>query len=127
MKMQYKHISKEERRIIEKLTQVESSNKKISEELGESASTIGRELKRNYGEGARYYEHMQAQKLANKRRKGSKVLKISEKTCEKVFGLFKMDFSPEQIGNVVNISQESIYRRIYAEIRAGRLERKYLR
>ena len=88
--MQYRHISKEERRIIEKLTQAGSSNKKIAEELWRSRSTIGRELKRNYGEGTRSYEHERAQKLADKRRKGSKVLKISEKTWGKVFGLFKI-------------------------------------
>ena len=78
--MQYKHISKEERKMIEELTQAGSSNKRIAEELGSSVSTIGWELKRNYGEGARSYEHERAQKLADKRRKGSKVLKISEKT-----------------------------------------------
>ena len=81
--MQYKHISKEERRIIEKLTQAGSSNKKIAEELGRSRSTIGRELKRNYGYGARHYEHERAQKLANKRRKDSNVSKISERTWQK--------------------------------------------
>ena len=50
--MQYKHISKEERRMIEKLAQGGSSNKKIAKEVVRSASTIGRELKRNYGYGA---------------------------------------------------------------------------
>ena len=50
--MQYTHISKEERRMIEKLAQGGSSNKRIAEELGRSQSTIGRELKRNYGYGA---------------------------------------------------------------------------
>ena len=83
-------------------------------------------MKQNYGEGARSYEHERAQKLADKRRKGSKVLKISEKTWGKVFGLFKMDFSSEQIASVTKISHESIYRRIYAEIKAGRLNRKHL-
>ena len=68
--MQYKHISKEERR-------------KIAEELGRSRSTIRRELKRSY-------EYERAQKLANKRLKGSKMSKISKKTCGKVFGLFKI-------------------------------------
>ena len=81
-------------------------------------------MKRNYGEGARYYEHERAQKLADKRRKASKVLKISEKTWKKVFGLFKKYFGPEQIGSVVKISHESIYRRIYEEIRVGRLVSK---
>ena len=57
MKIQYKYIAKEERRKIEKLTQAGSSNKKIAEGLGRSVSTIGRELKRNYGYGAWSYEH----------------------------------------------------------------------
>ena len=83
MKMQYTHISKEERRIIEKLTQAGSSNKKIAEALGRSRSTIGRELKRNYGYGARCYEHERAQKISDKRRKDSKVPKISGGTWQK--------------------------------------------
>ena len=93
---------------------------KIAEGLGRSVSTIGRELKRNYGYGAWNYEHKRVQKLANKRRKDSKGLKISEKTCEKVLELFKMDFSPEN----VKVGHESSYRRIYAKIRAGRLDRQ---
>ena len=41
MKMQYNHISKEERRIIEELTQAGSSNKKIAEELGRQVRLDG--------------------------------------------------------------------------------------
>ena len=82
--MRYKHIPKEEHRIIEELTQTGSSNKKIAEELGWSASTIGRELKRTY-------EHERAQKLADKRRKDSNGPKISEKAWEKVLELFKKE------------------------------------
>ena len=78
--MHYKHISKEERKMIGELTQAGSSNKKIAEELGRSRSTIGLELKWNYGEGTLSYEHERAQKLADKCRKRSKVSKISEKT-----------------------------------------------
>ena len=50
----------------------------------------------------------------------SKGPKISEKTWKKVFELFNLDLSPEQIASVVKISHESIYRRIYAEIRTIR-------
>ena len=39
--MQYSHISKEERRMIEKLTQAGSSNKKIAEELGRQVRLDG--------------------------------------------------------------------------------------
>ena len=92
------------------------------EEPGRSASTIVcLELKRNYGECVRSYEHERAQKLADKRLKESKVPKISKRTCEMVFEFYKMDFSPEQIASVVKVSHESIYRIIYARIRAGRL------
>ena len=51
--MTYNHISKEDRRRIEALTQAGSTNKEITAVLGKSVSTIGRELKRNGGYGAR--------------------------------------------------------------------------
>ena len=116
MKTKYNHISKENRRRIEALTQAGSTNKEIAAIIGVSASTIGRELKRNSGYGARCYSCERAQKLSEKRRKDSKEPKISEKTWKKVFELFNLDLSPEQIASVVKISHESIYRRIYAEI-----------
>ena len=121
--MTYNHISREDRRRIEALTQAGSTNKEIAAIIGVSASTIGRELKRNGGYGARCYDCERAQKLTEKRRKDSKGPKISGKTWQKVFELFNLDLSPEQIASVVKISHESIYRRIYAEIRAGRLQK----
>ena len=54
--MTYNHISKEDRRRIEALVQAGSTNKKIAALLGTSVSTIGRELKRNSGHGARSYD-----------------------------------------------------------------------
>ena len=107
------------------------SNKAIAEELGRSISTIGRELKRNWGYGARWYKHERAQELNDERRKASKSPLISEKTWEVVFELFNENLSPEQIAGVLKlrgicVSHETIYRRIYAEILAGRLERKHL-
>ena len=87
----------------------------------------GRELKRNGGHGARCYDCERAQKRPKNRRKDSKEPKISERTWQKVFELFNLDLIPEQIASVVTIGHESIYRRIYAEIKVGRLDRKYLR
>ena len=118
--MTYNHISREDRRRIEALTQAGSTNKEIAAIIGVSASTIGRELKRNGGHGARHHDCERAQKLAEKRWKDSKGPKISGKTWQKVFELFNLDLSPEQIASVVKISHESIYRRIYAEIRTIR-------
>ena len=122
----------EERSIIERLVQEGKSNKAIAEDLGRSISTIGRELKRNWGYGARWYKHERAQELNDKRRKVSKSPLISAKTWQKVFELFNEDLSPEQIAGVLKlqgvfVSHETIYRRIYVEILAGRLERKHLR
>ena len=96
--------------------------------LGRSVSTIGRELKRNYGYGARSYNGERAQELAEQHRVDSKEPLISEKIWAVVFRLHKADWSPEQISEVlklqgISISHETIYRRIYAEIEAGRLER----
>ena len=132
MKTKYKHISKWERKRIEELTQAGKANKEIAEELGRPISTIGRELKRNWGYGARGYKHERAQELTDERRKASKSPRISEKTWRKVFQLFNEDLSPEQISGALKlqgicVSHESIYCRIYAEILAGRLDRKHLR
>ena len=132
MKTKYKHISKWERKRIEELTQAGKANKEIAEELGRPISTIGRELKRNWGYGARGYKHERAQELTDERRKASKLPRISEKTWRKVFQLFNEDLSPEQISGALKlqgicVSHESIYCRFYAEILAGRLDRKHLR
>ena len=130
MKTKYRHISKEERKRIEELTQAGKTNKEIAEELGRPISTIGRELKRNWEYGARGYKHERAQELTETRRKCSKSPRISEKTWRNVFELFNEDLSPEQISGTLKlqgvcVSHESIYRRIYAEIKAGRLNRKH--
>ena len=81
----------EERSIIERLVQEGKSNKAIAEDLGRSISTIGRELKRNWGYGARWYKHERAQELNDERRKASKSPLISAKTWQKVFALFNLD------------------------------------
>ena len=57
---------------------------------------------------------------------------ISEEIWQKIFGFYNDDWSPEQISGVlelrgVYVSHETIYLRIYAEIRADRLDRKHLR
>ena len=80
MKKLYNHISKWERKQIEELTQAGNSNKEIAWKLGRSVSTIGRELKRNYGYGARSYDSERAQKLEKQRRQNSKEPRISEKS-----------------------------------------------
>ena len=122
MKTKYRPISEKDRRRIEALTQSGSTNKEIAAIIEVSKITLGRELSRNSVYCARCYDCERAQKLSEKRRRDSKGPKISAKTWQKVFDLFNEDLSPEQISGALKLqgiclSHETIYRRIYAEIK----------
>ena len=128
-----KHLSLEERIIIERLVQARKSNKKIAEALGRSESTIWRERKRNcqQANGGEYKSDI-AEKMAKKRQERERKLRIPEGIWQKIFAMYNSDWSPEQISGTLKlqgicVSHESIYCRIYAEILAGRLDRKHLR
>ena len=115
------HLKKEERGIIEESRPEGGSNKNSGGAwaVGKHDRTgIEGDLRQRFSE-----LRNRAQKLADKCRKALKMSKTNEKTWEKVLELFKKDFSPEQIASVVRVSHESNYRRIYAEIRAERLDR----
>ena len=131
--MKRNHLSLEERSIIERLVQEGKSNKAIAEVLDRSKSTIGRELERNcWNLKHREYQSKEADGVAKKRRRHERKSRISEKIWQKIFEFYNEDWSPEQISGVLKlrgvcVSHETIYRRLYAEIRAGRLEREHLR
>ena len=120
------HLSFEERNIIERLVQEGKSNKAIAEAVGRSRSTIGRELERDcWRLRCREYRSEVAEGIAKKRQKREWKLRISRRTWQKIFEFYNADWSPEQISGAlklqgVGVSHESIYRRIYAEIRAIR-------
>ena len=126
--MKRKHLSLEERIIIERLVQDRKSNKVIAEALGRSKSTIGRELVRNcWRLGRRGYRSELAEKMAKKRQERERKLRISEGIWQKIFEFYNEDWSPEQISGAlklqgIGVSHETIYRRIYAEILAKWLE-----
>ena len=123
-----KHLSLEERSIIERLVQAGKSNKSIGEVLGRSVSTIGRELERNcWRLKCRTYRSEFAERIAKKRRKRERKSRISWEIWQKIFELYNDDWSPEQISGALKlkgicVSHETIHRRIYAEIKAGRDE-----
>ena len=128
-----KHLSLEERNIIERLVQAGKSNKAIAEVLDRSKSTIGRELERTCWR-LRYREYRSevAEGIAKKRQKRERKSRIPCGIWQKIFEFYNADWSPEQIAGVLKlqgvlVSHETIYRRIYAEILAGRLEREHLR
>ena len=128
-----KHLSLEERSIIERLVQEGKSNKAIAETLSRSKSTIGRELERNcWRLKCREYRSEVADGVAKKRRRHERKSRISEKIWQKIFEFYNEDWSPAQISEVLKmrgiyVSHETIYCRIYAEIRADRLDQKHLR
>ena len=119
-----KHLSLEERSIIERLVQAGKSNKAIAEVLGQATSTIGRELERNcWRLKYREYRNKTADEVAKKRRRHERKSRISEKIWQKIFEFYNDDWSPEEISGALKlrgiyIRHETIYRRIYAEIRA---------
>ena len=131
--MKRKHLSLEERSIIERLVQEGKSNKAIAEVLERSKSTIGRELERNcWRFGCREYRSDVADGTAKKRRSHERKSRISEEIGQKIFEFYNEDWRPEQISEVLKmrgvfVSHETIYRRIYAKILAGRLDKKHLR
>ena len=123
----------EERSIIERLVQEGKSNKAIAEVLDRSKSTIGREQERNcWRLKCREYRSEVADGVAKKRRRHEQKSRISEEIWHKIFEYYNEDWRPEQISGALKlrgiyVSHETIYRRIYVEILAGRLDKKHLR
>ena len=101
--------------------------------LDRSKSTIGRELERNcWRLKCRKYRSEVADGVAKKRRRHERKSRISGEIWQKIFEFYNEDWSPEQISGALKlrgicVSHETIYRRIYGEIRAGRLDKKHLR
>ena len=84
--MKRKHLSLEERSIIERLVQEGKSNKAIAEVLERSKSTIGRELERNcWNLKHREYQSKVADGVAKKRRRHERKSRISEVVWQKIF------------------------------------------
>lgn len=123
--MSYKHLSREERYTISILRRKGDTRTSIAAAIGRSVSTINRELRRNAApDGGYRYEH--AQKLARERstQASCRSQRISETSWEfaKTM-LIKEQWSPDQIAGELKqmgmstISHETIYQRIYKDLR----------
>ncbi|GAA8716120.1 hypothetical protein oki361_21980 [Helicobacter pylori] len=66
--MNYTHINYEEKVLIEHYFNLNYSINKIAKEINRSASTISRELKRNFDSNIMNYNSNSASQLARKRR-----------------------------------------------------------
>ena len=122
--MRYTHLTQPERYQIHILRKAGHNQSEIARMLERSKSTISRELKRNCGQ--RGYRPKQAQELSLARMRardnGRRVLPATWAFADTKL---KQAWSPEQICGYLkvhgmpSVSHESLYRRIYADKRAG--------
>lgn len=130
--MQYRHISSEERLYIELEHKAGKSANMISKVLGQSQSSISRELKRN--KGLRGYRHRQANVFARKRHNDKpKWFKLVANIKSQIDFYLKEDWSPEQIAGrlkaygIISLHYETIYRYILVDKKDGGNLYKHLR
>lgn len=120
----YHHLKQTDRELIFLYKGQGKSYREIGRLMGKDYRTIGREILRNNSHG---YLPSQAQKLANKRRKESKVGKLDDPLVRKyVIAKLGRHWSPEQISGRLklkvpdlSISYEGIYQFVYGKENKG--------
>ena len=133
--MSYTHLTEDERYHIDELLRQDYTQVAISDELGRSASTISRELRRNRGKrGWRPRQACNKAALRLSERGKNNAPKIDETVWD--YALDKItseQWSPEQIAGRAKkekkppISHESIYQRILADKKSGGILYTHLR
>jgi transposase, IS30 family len=121
----HKQITQEERYLISAYRIQGLNQREIATRLGRHPSSISREVRRNQHMPGTYHAP-RAQEHANGRRSRSrKVDQFTEQEWSVVYQYLREDWSPEQIAlklkewTILEISHETIYRRIWADKRAG--------
>lgn len=124
MSERYKHFTLEERTSIAALYQAGRSFRQIASALDRAPSSISREVKRNVGYGANArYSPLYADDVAWARRWRGARLERDDDLRNSVLEKLTAGWSPEQVagrlrleGSMQQISHESIYRFIHAQI-----------
>lgn len=126
--LHYHQITPEERYTLATLRKQapKLSNAKIARLMQRHPSTISRELQRNSTPYDGHYRSSRAQEQANGRRSRSRRnSRFTDEQWQLVEQLVRADFSPEQISGrlrrdqVLRISHETIYQRIWEDKRRG--------
>ena len=116
--MNYTHLTQNERYQIYVLRKAGHPQREIARLLNRHPSTISRELARNSGQ--RGYRPRQAQHLADARAANSRnAPRIAPAVWLEAKARLALQHSPEQIAAHLPVSHETLYRRIYADKRAG--------
>jgi IS30 family transposase len=121
--MSYSQLTQEQRYVIYVLNKRGETQTSIADEIGVHKSTISRELDRN--EGQRGYRYKQAHRFALKRREGKAKRRITNDDWDKIEGLLKKDWSPEQISGRLDkedngsVSHEWIYQHVWSDKEDG--------
>ncbi len=132
----YSHLTQAERCQIYALNKRGISQREIARDIGRSASTISRELKKN--QGLRGYRYEQAHRLSEIRKRKANRHSVKMRAWLLDFVLDKLcnrQWSPEQISgwlkehpeNGMFVSHESIYQYVWGNKRAGGDLYKHLR
>ena len=132
--MKYMHLNDDERHRIAALRSAGKSIRKIADELGRSASTISREVKRNaYPTDGRYRAFHACSMYKGRRSRARTGTQYSDEEWKLVRELLCRDYSPEQIAGwlkkeeLMTISHETIYQYVLRDRKTGGKLYKHLR
>lgn len=122
--MQYKHLSIEERELIQQRLWEKRSIRGIARELGRDHTCVLREIKKNLPPEHFLYTPRLANEraLQNRKSRGREERLKSQEVCEYVVSHLKRRWSPEQIAGRIqedmgeSISHEAVYQYVYAQI-----------
>lgn len=130
----YNQLTLEQRYEIQGFMAQKFSKSKIAQELGVSASTISRELKRNADKrSGKYKATLAHQKCTNRHSTKPKKIRFTEAVRQQTEDLLKQDYSPEQVYGKLRIldkntvSTERIYQHIWQDKKQGGTLYKHLR
>jgi IS30 family transposase len=132
--MKYRQLNGEERSVLAALRVVGLKPAQIARELGRHRSTVWRELRRNRSRHDGRYRANQAQERTQARRRHSRRnSQFGRGQWERVEGLLREEWSPEQVSGHLRlkgelaISHETIYRHIWRDLRSGGSLHEHLR
>ena len=121
--MKYKHLTIEEREIIQEMWWKKYSVRKIAKKLNRNPSTISRELNKNFPVKRRYTPRLAHERaLENRKSRGRQLRLKNQFIRRKTVEWLKTGYSPEQISGRLKleynqlISHEAIYQYIYSQV-----------